>query len=129
MLVYKINLHCNMGNRLKKKSPETPSSEELNVDKTEDLSVTEVVKDDRTKKVAGAIALLSSIFLFIAFTSYLFTWQEDQDKVHQFGIKIFSVADVVINNLLGVLGAYTAHVFIYKGFGIAAYFFCSFFFK
>ena len=117
-----------MGNRLKKKSPETPSSEELNVDKTEDLSVTEVVKDDRTKKVAGAIALLSSIFLFIAFTSYLFTWQEDQDKVHQFGIKIFSVADVVINNLLGVLGAYTAHVFIYKGFGIAAYFFCSFFF-
>ena len=29
-------------------------------------------------------------FLFVAFTSYLFTWQEDQDKVHQFGIKIFA---------------------------------------
>jgi S-DNA-T family DNA segregation ATPase FtsK/SpoIIIE len=117
-----------MANRLKKKVPPSPSPEELNDDKTEDVTVKEVVKDERTIKIAGAISLLSSIFLFISFTSYLFTWQEDQDKVHQFGIKIFAVSDVVLNNLLGVLGAYTAHVFMYKGFGIAAYLFCTFFF-
>jgi S-DNA-T family DNA segregation ATPase FtsK/SpoIIIE len=117
-----------MANRLKKKVPPTPSPEELNDDKTEEVTVKEVVKDERTIKVFGAVSILTSIFLFISFTSYLFTWQEDQDKVHQFGIKIFAVSDVVLNNLLGVLGAYTAHVFMYKGFGIAAYLFCTFFF-
>ena len=117
-----------MANRLKKKVSPAPSPEELNDDKTEEVTVTQVVKDERTIKIAGAFSLLTSIFLFISFTSYLFTWQEDQDKVHQFGIKIFAVSDVVLNNLLGVLGAYTAHIFMYKGFGIAAYLFCTFFF-
>ncbi|MBS1638794.1 MAG: DNA translocase FtsK [Bacteroidetes bacterium] len=117
-----------MSNKLKKKTPATPSAEELNPDKEVDVSVAEVVKDERTAKIAGAISLLFALFLFIAFTSYLFTWQDDQDKVHQFGIKIFTVDDVKVNNLLGVLGAYVAHIFIYKGFGIASFLFCTFFF-
>jgi S-DNA-T family DNA segregation ATPase FtsK/SpoIIIE len=117
-----------MANRLKQKTPPPPDPEILNPDKEVEVTVTEVVKDDRTKKIAGAVSLLFALFLFIAFTSYLFTWQEDQDKVHQFGIKIFSTDDVKVTNLLGVLGAYTAHIFIYKGFGIASYLFCTFFF-
>jgi len=87
-----------------------------------------VVKDERTWKILGAVSLLFCIFLFVAFTSYLFTWQEDQDKVHQFGIKIFATDDVRVSNLLGVLGAYTAHLFCYKGFGLASYLLCTFFF-
>jgi S-DNA-T family DNA segregation ATPase FtsK/SpoIIIE len=117
-----------MANRLKQKTPPPPNPEELTADKEVEVTVTEVVKDERTTKIAGAVSLLFALFLFVAFTSYLFTWQEDQDKVHQFGIKIFSVDDVRVNNLLGVLGAYTAHLFIYKGFGIAAFLFCTFFF-
>ncbi|MCZ2298682.1 MAG: DNA translocase FtsK [Chitinophagales bacterium] len=117
-----------MANRLKKKKEEVPSSEELTTDKVAEVSVAEVVKDERTTKILGAVSIVFTIFLFIAFTSYLFTWQEDQDKVHRFGIKIFSTSDVQVNNLLGVLGAYTAHNFIYKGFGIASYLFCTFFF-
>ncbi|MBS1626710.1 MAG: DNA translocase FtsK 4TM domain-containing protein [Bacteroidetes bacterium] len=117
-----------MANKLKKKIPPTPSAEELNPDKEVEVTVTEVVKDERTTKILGAISLLFALFLFIAFTSYLFTWQDDQDKVHQFGIKIFTVDDVKVNNLLGVLGAYIAHLFIYKGFGIASFLFCTFFF-
>jgi S-DNA-T family DNA segregation ATPase FtsK/SpoIIIE len=62
----------------------------LNADKETEITVKEVVKDERTGKIAGAISLLTAIFLFIAFTSYLFTWQEDQDIVHQFGVKIFA---------------------------------------
>ena len=118
-----------MANLLRKKtSPPAPSPEELNPDKEVQVTVTEVVKDERTTKIAGASSLLFSLFLFIAFTSYLFTWQDDQDKVHQFGIKIFATNDVVIHNLLGVLGAYSAHIFIYSGFGLASYLFCTFFF-
>lgn len=97
-------------------------------DKVPDVTVNEVVKDERTFKVIGAISLLICIFLFVSFTSYLFTWQEDQDKVQQFGIKIFSVSDVKVSNLFGVLGAYNAYGLMYNGFGIAAFLLCTFFF-
>jgi len=117
-----------MANSLKKKTPLPPDPEKLTADKEAAVTVTEVVKDERTAKIAGAVSLLVTIFLFVALTSYLFTWQEDQDKVHQFGIKIFATDDVKVTNLLGVLGAYTAHTLIYKGFGLASYLFCTFFF-
>ena len=117
-----------MANRLKKNSPPPPNPEQLTQDKEVEVTVTEVVKDERTTKIVGSVSLLITVFLFVAFTSYLFTWQEDQDKVHQFVIKIFATNDVQVHNLLGVLGAYIAHIFIYKGFGIASYLFCTFFF-
>ncbi|WP_439516384.1 DNA translocase FtsK 4TM domain-containing protein [Sediminibacterium sp.] len=117
-----------MANRLKKKTPPAPNPEELTPDKEPEVTVTEVVKDERTTKILGASSLLLTIFLFVALTSYLFTWQEDQDKVHQFGIRIFATDDVKVNNLLGVLGAYVAHSLFYKGFGLASYLFCTFFF-
>lgn len=117
-----------MANRLKKKTPPPPDPEQLQPEKEAEVTVKEIVKDERTSKIAGAVNLLFAVFLFIAFTSYLFTWQEDQDKVQQFGVKIFSIDDLRVNNLLGVLGAYTAHLFIYKGFGLAAFLFCTFFF-
>lgn len=117
-----------MANSLKKKTPPPPDPEELTTDKEAEVTVAEVVKDERTGKIAGALSLLTALFLFIAFTSYLFTWQEDQDVVHQFGVKIFATTDVKVTNLLGVLGAYTAHTLIFRGFGIASYLFCTFFF-
>jgi S-DNA-T family DNA segregation ATPase FtsK/SpoIIIE len=117
-----------MANSLKKKTPPPPNPEKLTTDKEAQVTVAEVVKDERTAKIAGAVSLLLTIFLFVSFTSYLFTWQEDQDKVHQFGIKIFATDDVKVTNLLGVLGAYVAHSLIYKGFGLASYLFCTTFF-
>src|SRR5262245_27158587 len=107
-----------MANKLKKKTPPPPKPDELKPEKEEQVTVKEVVKDERTSKIAGAICLLVSGFLFIAFTSYLFTWQQDQDIVFKFGVKIFATEDVKVNNLLGVLGAYISHTFIYNGFGI-----------
>lgn len=117
-----------MSNRLKKKTPPVPDPNQLKPEKEEQVTVQQIVKDERTYKIAGAVSLMISIFLFIAFTSYLFTWREDQDKVHQFGIKIFSTNDVKVSNLLGVLGAYISHIFIYKGFGVASFLFSTFFF-
>jgi len=117
-----------MANRLKKKTVKPPGADKLNPDKQAEVTVQEVVKDERTSKIAGAASLLFAAFLFIAFTSYFFTWQQDQDKVFQFGIKIFATSDVHVENLLGVLGAYVSHIFIYKGFGVASFLFCTFFF-
>ena len=78
-----------MANILKKKKAQLHTEEVLQADKPVEVSVKEVVKDERTHKMIGISCILMSIFLFVAFTSYLFSWQEDQDKVHQFGIKIF----------------------------------------
>ena len=117
-----------MANKLKKKTPPPPDPDKLKPEKEEQVTVKEVVKDERTTKIAGAVCLLAAAFLFIAFTSYCFTWQQDFDKVHEPGIKIFAKEDIKVNNLLGVLGAYISHSFIYNGFGLASYLFCTFFF-
>jgi DNA segregation ATPase FtsK/SpoIIIE, S-DNA-T family len=92
------------------------------------IEVKQLLKDERTHKITGAVFLLIAFLLFIAFTSYLFTWQEDQDKVFSSGTSLFWGSNVKVNNLLGTLGAFLSHFFIFKGFGIASYFICSFFF-
>lgn len=116
-----------MANKLKKKTPPPPDPAKLKEDKEAQVTVKEVVKDERTSKIAGAVSLLTAIFLFIAFTSYIFTWQEDQDKA-RLGVGIFTADNIKINNLLGALGAYISHTFIANGFGLASFLFCTFFF-
>jgi len=117
-----------MANTLKSKSTPKVNSPNLNPDKEADVVVSEVVKDERTIKILGAVSLLVSLFLFVAFTSYLFTWQEDQDMVQLWRTQLFSIQDVKANNLLGYLGAFVAYQMMFNGFGLAAYLFCTFFF-
>lgn len=100
----------------------------LKKDKEPEVKVKELVKDERTHKVLGMICLLLSVYFFIAFTSYLFTWQEDQDKVFRYSGQILFNTDVKVDNLLGRLGAFVSHWFFYSGFGVASYFFCYLFF-
>lgn len=117
-----------MANTLKSKTTPKVNSPILNPDKEADVVVSEVVKDERTMKILGAVALLTSLFLFVAFTSYLFTWQEDQDMVQLWRTQLFSTQDVKANNLLGYIGAFFAYQIMFNGFGIAAYLLCTFFF-
>lgn len=117
-----------MANKLKNNKSKNPDPEKLAADKEEKVKVKELVKDERTHKILGSVLLLISFFLFIAFTSYLFTWRQDQDKVFQ-GFSSFLFGDnIKAANLLGRIGAYIAHIFFYKGFGLASYLFCTFFF-
>ena len=115
-----------MANTLKSKKEAKVSEEHLNPDKEAPVNVTEVVKDERTSKIAGLILLLLTLFLFVAFTSYLFTWQEDQDKVQLWRTHLFSTNDVKVNNQLGFIGAFVAYQIMFNGFGLAAYLFCAF---
>jgi S-DNA-T family DNA segregation ATPase FtsK/SpoIIIE len=117
-----------MANTLKSKKQPKISEENLNPDKEADVSVTAVVRDERTSKIMGGICLLMTLFLFVAFTSYLFTWQEDQDMVQLWRTHLFSINDIKANNLMGYIGAFLAYQMMFNGFGLAAYLFCSFFF-
>jgi S-DNA-T family DNA segregation ATPase FtsK/SpoIIIE len=114
-----------MANTLKSKKAPKVSEEALNPDKETSVNVTEVVKDERTSKIMGLLFMLLTLFLFVAFTSYLFTWQEDQDKVQLWRTHLFSTNDVKVNNILGFIGAFVAYQIIYNGFGIASYLFCA----
>src|SRR5688572_6950220 len=89
-----------MANKLKKSTIPKPVEEEIETkstaraaartknsqaafkkDKEESVDFKKLARDERTWKIIGTLSLLISIFLFIAFVSYFFTWKEDQDKV------------------------------------------------
>lgn len=116
-----------MANRLKTVKKNADPGK-LTADKVEKVDLRDVVKDERTRKITGAILLMLCFFFLVAFTSYLVTWKEDQDKVFQHGISILAPNEYPIANLLGAFGAYISHLFFFKGFGVASYLFCSFLF-
>lgn len=111
-----------------KASPVRSASPAFKKDKEESLDFKKIARDERTWKIIGTVSLLISIFLFIAFVSYFFTWKEDQDKVINNASSFLWDNEEKASNLLGRLGAYTADFFIWKGFGIASFLFCTFFF-
>jgi S-DNA-T family DNA segregation ATPase FtsK/SpoIIIE len=116
-----------MGNTLKSPKKEV-EPETLIEEKEEEVEVRSLVKDERTHKILGVVLLSLALFLFLSFTSYLFTWTEDQDKVRNAGARILMPNEIEISNLLGSLGAYVSFVFFEYAFGIASYLFCSLFF-
>ncbi|MEO5999877.1 MAG: DNA translocase FtsK [Chitinophagaceae bacterium] len=118
-----------MANKLKSKKSQAPDPDKLNPEKEEQVKVKELVKDERTYKILGTIFILIAVFLFIAFTSYLFTWKQDQDKAKAPNAAIlFDTHYSKVENLLGNLGAYVSHQFFFNGFGVASFLFCTFFF-
>ena len=117
-----------MASKVKSAKSKAPGKDGLKTETEEKVVVKQLLRDERTYKIIGTIFLLLAFLFFIAFTSYLFTWQEDQDKVFLHGYKLLLGTDAKVSNLLGTFGAFISHFFIYKGFGIAAYFICSFFF-
>lgn len=76
-------------------------------------------QNERFQKIVGLTLLLFAVYLFIAFTSFAFTWEVDQDKVLG---DLFS-PEVRVENWLGKFGAYISYVFIYKWFGLPSYIF------
>ena len=117
-----------MATKTKSTRANARAAESLQQEKEETVEVKQLLKDERTHKIAGSICILLAILFFIAFTSYLFTWEEDQDKVFKDGYRLLLGTDTHVANLMGTFGAFIAHFFMYKGFGVAAYLLCSFFF-
>jgi DNA segregation ATPase FtsK/SpoIIIE, S-DNA-T family len=78
-------------------------------------------KDERASKITGVIVLFIAVYFFIAFLSYLFTWQSDQDKVVFFSFYWLFQSGIEVSNWLGRLGAVISHAFFYWGFGISSF--------
>ncbi len=114
-----------MANKIRKKKP---SPEHLNPDTEKEVTVEEVVKDERTAKIAGTISILFAAFLFTAITSYCFTWRQDQDAVLHNGAGILIDYTIDVANLMGAIGAYISHLLVHNAFGLSSILLCSFFF-
>ena len=81
------------------------------------------VKDERVPKLIGIFCIFLSLYLLVAFISYLFTWQADQDRVLRFSWKLFTQGDLQMSNWLGRLGAIVSNMFFYWGFGVPSFLF------
>lgn len=81
------------------------------------------------KTSIGVVLILLSFYLFLAFVSYLMTWNIDQDRVINKGLIdfLFEENELPVSNWLGKFGAWTSHVFMYNWFGISSFGFCLIF--
>jgi S-DNA-T family DNA segregation ATPase FtsK/SpoIIIE len=80
-----------------------------------------LLRDRRFHLFIGFGLLLGSLYLTIAFTSFLFTGHADQSVVGAMSTIPVKEAGAESHNWLGLLGAWAAELFIYKLFGVAAF--------
>jgi len=80
-----------------------------------------LLRDRRFHLFIGFGLLLGSLYLTIAFTSFLFTGHADQSVVAGLSTTSLKEAGQESGNWLGLLGAWAAQLLIYKLFGVAAF--------
>jgi S-DNA-T family DNA segregation ATPase FtsK/SpoIIIE len=79
------------------------------------------LKDPRLKLVTGFFFLLLSLYLMLSLLSYLFTGYADQSVIEARDISMLDSGKEA-QNWLGYYGALTSHYFIFRWFGISAFF-------
>jgi S-DNA-T family DNA segregation ATPase FtsK/SpoIIIE len=84
--------------------------------------VVAIYQNERTQKIFGLSLILTGAYLAIAFISYFFTWDVDQDKVFGPLSELFS-PEVKVKNWLGKLGALVSNQFLHKWFGVSSFLF------
>ncbi len=85
------------------------------------LSLKLGINDERVPKLMGMVSLFFALYFFIAFTSYLFTWRIDQDRVLRFSWGLLLQSEMEMANWLGRLGAIVSNIFFYWGFGFPSF--------
>jgi S-DNA-T family DNA segregation ATPase FtsK/SpoIIIE len=73
--------------------------------------------DERFKLTLGIFFILFSLYLYLAFVSYFFTWKTDQSFEWS---RVFSGPEIMVDNWAGKFGAFLANKFINHWFGIAS---------
>src|SRR5690606_13159154 len=83
------------------------------------------LRREKWRKATGVVFVLISLYLMIAFISYLYTWKYDQDKVLQFTWQSFFQANLNVENWLGRLRAYVSNAFFFWGFDMPSILFIA----
>lgn len=72
--------------------------------------------------VFGILLIFLAVFMAGAFISYLVNWQDDQSHLQGGFFSLLSNDSFQVKNVLGKVGAAVGHQFIYRWFGLAAFF-------
>ncbi len=80
------------------------------------------LRDRRFQLALGFFLILSSLYLFVSFISYLFTGKADQSVVEAINETGVIQSGREAENWLGLYGAIASHKFIFLWFGLAAFF-------
>jgi DNA segregation ATPase FtsK/SpoIIIE, S-DNA-T family len=80
--------------------------------------------EQKVRRISGSILILFASFFLLAYTSYFFTWQNDQDMVMGKGFfqYLFESDSPEVENWLGKMGAWMSHYFVYRWFGVSTIF-------
>ncbi len=103
-----------------KNTRRTPKTTESNSANQRTIDWKALSTSPKNVLVGGALLIVLSLLMEVAFVSYIFTGAADQSEVGAIGMA--PVRDIGANtrNVLGMIGAYVSQVFIYRWFGIAA---------
>jgi S-DNA-T family DNA segregation ATPase FtsK/SpoIIIE len=81
------------------------------------------LRSQRSKRIFGILLLVSGLLVSVAYLSYLSTWRHDQSLLVGDFSSFFMDKTIKVNNLLGKLGAWIAHLSFFKGFGLTSFVF------
>lgn len=96
------------------KTPSTPFLQRFS-------GIGNILKDKTAQLIFGSLLILISSYLLVAFTSFIFTWKVDQDKLSEGWSLLLSDPEMKVENWMGKFGAIISHIFIHNGFGIASF--------
>ena len=81
-----------------------------------------LLRNERARRVAGFFLVVAALFMLISFISFFFTWKSDQDIMASGNWGLFRAENPdAAANAMGLLGAWVSYLFVYKGFGAAAF--------
>ncbi|MBC5862941.1 DNA translocase FtsK [Flavobacterium turcicum] len=103
------------------KTTKTTPPNKINADKAD--SPKSIVISKQQKIVLGALLVLFSVALLVAFISFFLHGQQDQSAV-----QALIDRSETVENWLGKFGAFLADLLVFQGFGIAAFLFVRLFF-
>ncbi|HMJ71307.1 MAG TPA: DNA translocase FtsK 4TM domain-containing protein [Cyclobacteriaceae bacterium] len=79
------------------------------------------LKDPRFRLAIGFFLIITSLYLFVAFVSYLFTGKADQSVIESLQGSGAIESGRETDNWLGLYGALTSHYLIFRWLGISAF--------
>ena len=109
-------------NTYKSNTFKKPEKEKKPKGKSKPFFSFEFFKDPRFSLAMGFVLIMTGIYLFIAFISYLFTGKSDQSVVEALWSTNIIDSGKEAENWLGLYGAVTSHFMIFRWMGISAFF-------
>ena len=98
-------------------SPETPQP--TGMSRLERIKT--FLSDPLTHRVSGILLLFCALFVLLAFISFFFSWEDDQDKMYAPVGELLGQPVQSTNNVLGKLGAILADRLIHQAFGLGSF--------